>query len=273
MQLHQRLLEIQQNAGFSALGVAVHDYATGHDFGLEADRWFHAASTIKVALLLAVFRAVDAGALRLEDPVHIRNRFRSAVEGTIFRVESDRDADAACHQRIGRTMTVGELARLMITRSSNLATNLLLDLVGLENARATIAAAGLENGVRLRRSVEDHAAFAAEVNNEVTARGLVDLFGLIRGGDFVSAAAQRRMIEILLHQEFNSMIPARLPNWATAAHKTGEISTHCHDAGLIFLPNREPYAVAILTEGPAGLEERQRAVARISETIFQEVTA
>lgn len=273
MQLQQPLRAIQQEAGFSALGIAVHDYATGRDFGMDAERCFHAASTIKVALLLAVFRAVDAGELRLEDPVHVRNRFRSAINGSIFRVESDRDADAACHQRIGRTMTVGELARVMITRSSNLATNLLLDLVGLEIARATIADAGLEKGVRLRRSVEDHAAFAAGVNNEVTARGLVSLFGVLRGGDFVSAGAQKRMIEILLGQEFKSMLPARLPAWATAAHKTGEISTHCHDAGLVFLPNREPYAVAILTEGPAGLEERQRAVAKISETIFQEVTA
>ena len=273
MQLQDRLLAIQQDAGFSALGVAVHDYATGRDFGMDADRWFHAASTIKVAVLLAVFRAVDSGELRLEDPVHVRNRFRSAIGGTIFRVESDRDADAACHQRIGRTMTVGALAQVMITRSSNLATNLLLDLLGLENARATVAAAGLESGVQLRRGVEDHTAFAAGVNNEVTPRGLVQLFGAVRRGNFVSANGQRRMIEILLGQEFKSMLPARLPNWATAAHKTGEISTHCHDAGLIFLPNREPYAVAILTEGPAGLEERQRAVAKISEVIFQEVTA
>lgn len=273
MQLQEGLLAIQHAAGFSALGVAVHDYATGRDFGLDAERWFHAASTIKVAVLLAVFRAVDAGDLRLEDPVHVRNRFRSAANGSIFRIESDRDADAACHQRIGRTMTVGALAHVMITRSSNLATNLLLDLLGLEAARATVAAAGLENGVRLRRGVEDHAAFAGGVNNEVTARGLVQLFGFVRGGDFVSAGAQRRMLEILLGQEFKSMLPARLPDWATAAHKTGEISTHCHDAGLVFLPNREPYAVAILTEGPAGLEERQRAVARISETIFREVIA
>src|SRR5687768_15054263 len=115
MQLHERLLEIQENAGFTALGVAVHDYATGRDFALEADRWFHAASTIKVAVLLALFRAIDAGDLRVDDPVQVRNRFRSAIDAGIFRVESDRDADAACHQRIGRTMTVGALAHLMIT--------------------------------------------------------------------------------------------------------------------------------------------------------------
>lgn len=271
MDFSARLLILAREAGFTAMGVAVHDFGSGRAFGIEPERWFHAASTIKVAVLLAVFSAVERGALRLDDPVHVRNRFRSVADGSFFRLEGNRDADAACHGKIGRSMTVGALAQAMITRSSNLATNLLLDAVGLEVARRTVTAAELEGGVQLRRGVEDHAAFERGMNNEVTARGLVELFGRIRGGNFVSTAARQQMLKILLEQEFKSMLPARLPNWASVAHKTGEISTHCHDAGLVFVPNREPYAVAILTEGPAGLEDRRAAVAKISEAIFEEV--
>jgi beta-lactamase class A len=117
MQLQDRLLAIQQDAGFSALGVAVHDYATGRDFGMEADRWFHAASTIKVAVLLAVFRAVDSGALRLEDPVNVRN-CSPAIGGTIFRVELIRTGRCLPPANRAQFMTVGALAQVMITRSA-----------------------------------------------------------------------------------------------------------------------------------------------------------
>ena len=75
-----------------AIGVALHDLETGFRFSLRGDRWFHAASTIKVAVLLAVFRAADEGRLRIDDSLHVRNRFFSAADGSLFRVSQDRDA-------------------------------------------------------------------------------------------------------------------------------------------------------------------------------------
>lgn len=267
--LREKLTKLAEDGGFTAFAVAVEDYQHERDFAIEPDRWFHAASTIKVAVLLAVFRAVDEGRLRLDDPVHVRNRFLSVIDGSPYTLDRERDGDPLCQRRVGRSMKVEQLAHAMITRSSNLATNLLLDLVGVDAARETVAAAGLKDGIQLRRGVEDHVAYEKGINNEVTARGLVRLFGLVRKGEVVSEAAQKKMLEILLEQEFKSMIPAQLPNWTSVAHKTGEISTHCHDAGLVFVPNREPYAVAILTEGPPGLDDRNRTVAAMSEAIFQ----
>src|SRR5438874_9076889 len=76
-----------------AIAVAVHDFESGSRFSIRSDRWFHAASTIKVAVLLAVFRAADEGRLRLDDSLHVRNRFISAADGTVFRVSQDRDAE------------------------------------------------------------------------------------------------------------------------------------------------------------------------------------
>lgn len=268
--LRERLRKISREAGFTAIGVAVHDYENGAHFEEEGDRWFHAASVIKVAILLALFKSAEEGVVRLDDPLHVRNRFRSVADGSPFRLDRDRDGDSEVHKRIGRTMKLSELARVMITRSSNLATNLLLDWLGLDRITATLAAAGL-SGVRVVRGVEDHVAFQNGMNNEMTPRGAVTLLRLICEGDFISEFSRQQARDILLAQEFNAMIPARLPARVKVAHKTGEISTHCHDAGIISFPDRKPYVVAIFTEAPTTVENRSRAVAEMSSAIFEAV--
>ena len=250
-----------------AIGVALHDLETGFRFSLCGDRWFHAASTIKVAVLLAVFRAADQGRLRLGDSLHVRNRFFSAADGSVFRVSQDRDATPELHAAIGRTAKISTLAHAMICGSSNLAANLLLDFVGVEYARMVLREAQV-GGVELRRGVEDHGAHERAINNEATADGLLSLLSAIRG-DFLTPESKREVIRILLEQRFNSMIPAGLPPHATVAHKTGEISTASHDIGIVYLPEREPYIAAILTEYDSEREGRRETVAAISEAIYR----
>jgi beta-lactamase class A len=104
-----------------AVGIALHDLETGFRFSLQGDRWFHAASTIKVAVLLAVFRAADEGRFQLDDSLHVRNRFFSAADGSLFRLSQDRDATPELYAAIGRTAKISSLAHAMICGSSNLA--------------------------------------------------------------------------------------------------------------------------------------------------------
>ena len=269
--LIQRIQEISTRAGFSAVAVAFYDYATTVSFSSQGDRWFHAASTIKVAILLAVFKAADEGRLKLSGRLHVRNRFRSIVDGSAFRVSADRDGDAELHRRIGRAVPILDLSRAMIVRSSNLATNLLFDFIGRDETRRAVSDAGLE-GVRVERGVEDEAAFTHGLNNEITADGLLGIFRLLAERRFLSEASCEQMLEILFAQEFNRMLPPRLPAGTRVAHKTGEISTVCHDAGLVFLPERKPYAFAILTEGPPELAQRQKAVASIAGAVLHFLT-
>jgi beta-lactamase class A len=163
----------------------------------------------------------------------------------------------------------------MIATSSNLATNLLVDALELEWARATLDELGLE-GVRLARGVEDDAAFRAGVNNCVTANGLVRLLRAIHDAEVVTEESSRAMIDVMLRQEFKTGIPAGVPasvrSHAKFAHKTGEISTAAHDAGLVFLPNRKPYAVAILTEWEPDTSGHQEAVAKLSRAVYSYLT-
>jgi beta-lactamase class A len=250
-----------------AIGVALHDLETGFRFSLRGDRWFHAASTIKVAVLLAIFRAADQSRFRLDDSLHVRNRFFSAADGSVFRVRQDRDATPELYAAIGRTAKISTLAHAMICGSSNLAANLLLDFVGVEYARTALREAEVY-GVELRRGVEDHDAHERAINNEATADGLLSLLSAIRG-NFLAPESKGKMIRILLEQRFNSMIPAGLPPHATVAHKTGEISTACHDIGIVYLPEREPYIATILTEFDPDREGRRETVAAISEMIYR----
>jgi beta-lactamase class A len=263
VQLRERFGELEALSGARSLAVAISDFASGLEFDQHGDRWFHAASTIKLAVLVGVYGAIHRGDLLPQSRVHVRNRFISAFDGSPFRVRVDRDSNGEVHREIGRTLRVSELAEHMIASSSNLATNLLLDLVGLEVVQRAIEEYGLE-GIDLRRGVEDEAAFEHGINNRVTARGLVGLLRLIGEERAFSPALSRQMLDILHRQQFRGGIPAGLPRGARVANKTGDISTVAHDAGLVYLPDRKPYAIAVLTEWEPSATGRSTTIAAAS---------
>ena len=177
-----------------------------------------------------------------------------------------RDADPDVYGHLGKTLTVKELSYWMITKSSNLATNLLVDVIGIQTVQLALDELEVD-GVRVLRGVEDQKAFAAGLNNEVTANGLLKLLRLIADGKAYSQAACDEMLEIMLDQQYRSGIPAGLPKAARVAHKTGNISTVHHDAGIVYLDGRKPYVLVILTQfGPE--QGRGTAVADVSRDIF-----
>jgi beta-lactamase class A len=264
-------VDIGTRAGADEIGVSFYDYHHRTGGGYHADRWFHAASTIKVPVLLGVFDAIEHGRLQAYSRLHVRNRFLSAADGQPFRVDASRDSNAEVHAQVGRTLQVRELARHMIATSSNLATNLLIDLIGLAEIRATLERFGL-HGIELRRGVEDMPAYEQEINNEVTAEGLLDAFRTLLDPHHFSPDLRQEMLDILHAQEFRSGIPAGLPLEARVAHKTGEISTVAHDAGIVFLPDREPYVVVILSEWKPEVSGRKDAIASVSRLLYEYVT-
>lgn len=266
--LRDTLADLERRSGASALALSLHDLETGTTFRHQADRWFHAASTIKVAILLGVYAAVHAGTMQTRSRLHVRNRFYSAYDGSPFRVASDRDANAAVHEALGKTMRIGELAHHMIATSSNLATNLLLDLVGLETVQRALDELQVD-GVDVRRGVEDEEAFAHGINNRVTADGLASLLHAIATERAFTPELSREMLDVLHAQEFRRGIPAHLPRGARVAHKTGEISTVAHDAGIVFLPDRKPYVIAILTEWDPESGGRTETIAAASRAAYE----
>lgn len=270
--LRDLIRQIGEESGASGLAVAAWDFEHRTAWGLDSDRWFHAASTIKVPVLLGVFDAIEHGRFEPYSRIHIRNRFLSALDGTPFRVQSSRDANSDVHAALGKTMMIRELAEHMIVTSSNLATNLLLDIVGVQQIQATLARLHLY-GIDLRRGVEDEAAWQAGMNNRITADGLAAALRLIEERAAISEHASDLMLEILHKQRFRSGIPAGLPEEARVANKTGEMSTVAHDGGIVYLEGRAPYVVVILTEWENGGDGRHATIARISRAVYEYMTS
>jgi beta-lactamase class A len=261
------------DAGAAAIAVAYSDVGTGVSAAMNGDRWFHGASTIKLAVLVALYATIDGEGLDGHARVHVRNQFTSLADGRYFRVEPARDGNAEVHRYVGRTMRVEDLARHMITTSSNLATNVLVELLGAEAIQ--IALNGLDvPGIEFRRGVEDERAWEAGINNRVTASGLAALLQLIAEERAISADACHAMLEILHDQRFVSGIPAGVPDEARVANKTGEISTVSHDAGIVYLPDRDPYIVVVLTEWEAegDTSPRRALIADLSRLILGAIT-
>ena len=266
-----RLERIEREANARALAVSVFDTESGAVLNYAADRWFHAASTIKVAILAGVYAAIHEGRWPPHARLHVRNRFFSAADGSIFRVSAERDANSEVHAAVGKMMRIRELAHHMITTSSNLATNLLLDLVGVETVQGVLDHYRID-GIDFRRGVEDERAFAAGISNRVTARGLVSLLRIIEEEKVFSPELSREMLDILHQQEFRNGIPGRLPREVRVAHKTGDISTVAHDAGIVYPRERKPYIVAILTEWTPDTSKRSATIAAVSQEIYKALT-
>ncbi len=264
--LYRNVLRIRQEHTLENLGISFYDAETTIQWSYNADHYFHAASTMKLAVLLGVFRQVDRGELQLDAPVHVRNRFTSIVNQETFMLDLRRDADPDVYGHLGKTLTVRELAYWMITKSSNLATNLLVEVIGIDTIQQSLDELEVD-GVKVLRGVEDSRAFDAGLNNEVTANGLLKLLRLIADGKAYSQKSCDEMLDILLDQQYRSGIPAGLPKAARVAHKTGNISTVHHDAGIVYLDGRKPYVLVILTQFAAE-QGRGTAVADVSRDIF-----
>jgi len=264
--LYLSIQAVKRKHKLERLGIALYDSETRMQWSYNGDAFFHAASTMKLAVLVGVFRQVFRKELELGAPVHVRNRFSSLIEDEAFSLDLDRDASPEVAGRLGKTMSVKDLAYQMITTSSNLATNLLIDLVTIGVIQKALDELRVQ-GIEVLRGVDDEKAFAAGKNNMVTAHGLLRLLRLISDGRVYSPEISAELLEILLDQRHKSGIPAGLPGGAHVAHKTGNISTVHHDAGIVYIGKRRPYAAVILTQSAAGVGSNT-AVAEVSRQIY-----
>lgn len=250
------------------VGVAYFDLGTGAEILINADESFHAASTMKVPVMMEVFRQDRKGKLSLNDYLPIKNDFISIADGTRFTISADSDSEQTLYNRIGQTEVVIELVRQMIDASSNLATNLLIERVTAPSVMEYMREIGARN-IRVLRGVEDGKAYELGMNNTATARDLMIILRQIARKQAVSSKASNEMVKILLEQKFNDGIPAGLPKEVKVAHKTGSITKINHDAAIIYPPNRKPYVLVVLTRGIEDEKRANKLIADISRTLYK----
>lgn len=259
--------------GDKTIALSVYNLETGREINIHADVMMHPASTMKMCVMMEVFRQAQVGLLSLDDRLEIYNSFKSIVDGSDFILSIADDSEVTLYKRIGETETIRELNRLMIVRSSNLATNILMDRVSIERVDAYMKELGISE-VNIIREIEDNKAYRLNMNNSCSARGLTSMMRLIAEGRVVSKEACEEMVRVMLGQEFNESIPALLPADVKVAHKTGWTGNFFHDTGIVFPPNRKPYVISLLTNGfPEDAEsEAHDCMAQVSKMVYEEVT-
>jgi beta-lactamase class A len=249
------------------VGLAYVDLGSGDTLMLNADTSFHAASTMKVPVMIELFRRANTGSFRMSQALMLVNQFASLVDGSPYALDPSSDSDSTLYHRIGERVSVDTLLRLMITRSSNFATNTLITLVGADAVTRTMRELGARR-IQVLRGVEDGKAFEKGLNNTATARDLAIILRAIEQGKAAPPAATREMLGILSAQEFNEKIPAGLPQGVRVAHKTGEITAVSHDAAIVYPPGRKPYVLVVLTRGIQDGAKSSKLIADISALIY-----
>lgn len=257
-------------SGAEKVGIAVYDLQTKQSFLLNETESFHAASTMKIPVMMEVFRRANDKKLNLLEKVEVKNRFFSVVDGSEYRLRREDDSDEEPYNRIGQTMTVLELVTHMIQWSSNLATNLLIEKVTAEKVNDLAHSLGATN-IQVKRGVEDGKAFRAGINNTTTAQDLLVLLKVIAERKFANGRVCDKLIEILSGQQFNDGIPAGLPRETRVAHKTGSITKHNHDAAIVYAAGRKPYVIVVLTRGMEREKDSDKLIAAISRAVYQAV--
>ncbi len=261
-------LEARLAQDTAVVGVAYLDPVRRDSLFLNADHRFHAASTMKVPVLVELSRRTQSGPGRWDDPVLIRNEFRSIVDGSPYRLDPADDSDSTLYLQEGRELPLATLARLMIVRSSNLATNVLMERLDPAMVTRTARSLGADS-IQVLRGVKDGKAFAQGLNNTTTARDLARLLAAIASGRAAGREATDSMVAMLQDQEFNEGIPAGLPAGVRVAHKTGWITGISHDAAIVFPPGRGPYVLVILTQGYGESREAARLMADLAALVHR----
>jgi len=253
----------------SAVGLYYRDLATGDSLTVGSARRFHAASTMKLPVMIQLFRDRDAGRLSLDDSIIVTNTFRSIVDSSPYQLDRSDDSDSTLYKRIGQRASIRELIELMETVSSNLATNLLIARVDAQRANATAHALGADS-ILVLRGVEDGKAYRAGLNNTTTARDLGVLLAAVANGTAASQPSCREMLAILSRQQFNEGIPAGLPAGTRVYHKTGWIDQVVyHDAALVEPANRDRYVLVVLTASIPKSDDAYALVRDLSRLVFE----
>ena len=173
---------------------------------------------------------------------------KSIVDGSPYAMDISEDSDDRVYQKIDQKMSIRDLVFHMITASSNLVTNILVDLVDAKNVMKTMQEIGA-NQIQVLRGVEDNKAYQQGMNNTTDAYDMLLVMKAIALKQVVSKTACDEMIEILTNQQFRSKIPALLPPEVRIAHKTGSITAIDHDAAIVYKTLDHPYVLVVLTKG------------------------
>jgi len=268
--LRSRLETRIEASSAEVVGIYFRDLTSGDSIIIDGDIRMHAASMMKVPVMIQLFRDTEAGKFALDDSVVVTNTFKSIVDGSPYELSVPDDGEGTLYARVGERESIRQLTELMITVSSNLATNILIQLVDAKRVQATMRELGADS-IAVLRGVEDIKAYEAGLSNTTTARDLGIIFDAIYEHRAASPESCQEMIEILSRQQFNEGIPAGVPSGVRVAHKTGSITRIRHDGGIVFTGDGRAFVLVVLTKGIEESSEADTLIADVARMVFDEV--
>lgn len=254
----------------ATVGVVFREVGGGAAIFVNPDSVFHAASTMKVPVMIEYFRGIDARRIRRDQDLLLDTVFKSIVDGSPYALNAGVDSDSSVFSRVGERVPLRWLVERMIVRSSNLATNTLIEVLDARKVDATAGSLGARS-MKVLRGVEDGKAFERGLNNQASPRDLATLLEAIEAGTAAARGSCRQMIDILAAQEFNEEIPAGLPPGTRVAHKTGWITGVLHDAALVYPDRRKPYVLVVMTKGIRDRAVARQLIADISRMVWEAI--
>lgn len=266
----RKSLEREIKESGAEVGLAFKDLESGKSLLIQADVMMHAASLMKVPVMIEVFRRAEQGQFQLDEKILVKNEFKSIVDGSLYSLTITDDSDDDIYQYIDKELSIRELVHRMIMVSSNLATNILIELVDAQNVMRSLEELGAYN-MRVLRGVEDIKAYERDLNNQTDAMSMMQVMLSLSEGSACSEKACEEMVEILSQQKFRAKIPAGIPDGIRVANKTGSITRIDHDAAIVFPEERRPYVLVVLTRGIDNHEEAESLIAGLSKAIYQRV--
>ncbi len=261
-------LEAQIDSIEGTVAVAFYNLSDPEDSLLiNANEEFHAASTMKVPVMIELFKQADQGNINLNDSMLLKNEFKSIVDGSPYSMDISDDSDDRVYQQIGTQVALKYLMHSMITVSSNLATNVLIELVDAKKVTATMQSLGAHR-MEVLRGVEDQKAYDQGLSNSTTVRDLMLIMKAIADTTAGTPQDCAAMIDILKDQQFNEMIPRYLPKDVRVAHKTGSITGVHHDSAIVYLPDGRAYVLVLLSKKLKDFDQGTKQLAELSRTIY-----
>ncbi|GGW40228.1 serine hydrolase [Arenibacter certesii] len=239
---------------------------------INVDEKFHAASTMKVPVMIELFKQANEGKINLNDSIVLKNEFKSIVDGSLYSMDINEDSDDIIYQQIDTKVALKDLMHSMITISSNLATNVLIELVDAKKVTATMRELGAEK-IEVLRGVEDLKAYEKGLSNSTTARDLMIIMKSIANTNAGNQKDCEAMIAILKDQQHKNVIPFYLPKEVKVAHKTGSITGVHHDAGIVYLPDGRSYVLVLLSKNLKDFDKGTVQLAKISKTVYDYVSS
>jgi beta-lactamase class A len=234
---------------------------------INVDEQFHAASTMKVPVMIELYKQQFEGKLNLNDSILLKNEFKSIVDGSIYKMDIGEDSDDVIYSKIGSMQKMHDLMYGMIILSSNLATNVLIEVVGAKKTTETMRTLGADK-IEVLRGVEDQKAYDLGLSNSTTANDLLVIMKAIANGTAGTKEDCEAMIAILKDQKWNDMIPKYLPKNIEVAHKTGSITGVHHDAAIVYAPNGKRYVLVLLSKNLKDFDKGTDQLAKISKTVY-----